>query len=561
MSITAEHAAGLAASSSRNGATAIQAYGNKLGLWNMWVAFAALALGLPMGLFQAAERSGFFPGIENTAVYFASTSTHGVLLAFVLTTFFTMGWGYHTMAHSVNKKPFFGWTGFWVSLIGTVMAAIPLLTGYASVLYTFYPPEMAHPSFYLGATLLVVGSWFWVADMIIAMTQWKKENPGKPVPVIMFMFTITALLWGWTSLGVAAESVFQLLPVAFGISPTIDVGLARTLFSWTLHAIVYFWLMPAYIAMYMIVPKEAGGKLFSDEFARIAFVLLFIFSVPIGFHHLYVDPQQAAGWKLLHMFGTFMVAVPTFITGFTVLASMEIAGRLRGGKGLFGWIGALDWNNPFVLAGGLALLMLTVGGWGGVLNASYTWDVMVHNTQWITGHFHLIFGGTTVIMYLAAAYWLWPKITGNQLFSRKMAVTQLWMYFVGMVVLTLPWHVLGIYGQPRRVSATDQYSAFPEYAQMWGLYEALMVAGAVLVVLSGFMFVYNLLMTHFNKTPEANTKVEYAAAIHEPMRLPNVLNSLSFWNWAMLAYMILSYGYPIVQFFFMEGHHTIPWGV
>jgi len=561
MSITAEHAAGLAAASSRTGATAVQAYGNKLGLWNMWVAFAALALGLPMGLFQAAERSGFFPVIENTAVYFASTSTHGVLLAFVLTTFFAMGWGYHTMAHSVNKKPFFGWTGFWVSLIGTVMAAIPLLTGHASVLYTFYPPELAHPSFYLGATSLVVGSWFWVADMIIAFVQWKKENPGKPVPAVMFMFTITALLWGWTSLGVGSEAVFQLLPLAFGITSTIDVGLARTLFSWTLHAIVYFWLMPAYIAMYVILPKEAGGKLFSDEFARIAFVMLFIFSVPIGFHHLYLDPQQAAGWKLLHMFGTFMVAVPTFLTGFTVLASMEIAGRLRGGKGLFGWIGALDWNNPIVLAGGLSLLMLTVGGWGGVLNASYTWDVMVHNTQWITGHFHLIFGGTTVIMYLAAAYWLWPKITGNALYSRALAVWQMWFYFVGMVVLTAPWHVLGIIGQPRRVSTTDQYAAFPEYAQMWGIYEALMILGAVLVVVAGFMFIYNLVMTHFNKMPAADTRVEYAVAIHEPMRVPNVLNSLAFWNWAMLAYMILSYGYPIVQFFFMEGHHTIPWGV
>lgn len=561
MSITAEHAATLAAPSSRPGVTAIQAYGNKLGLWNMWVAFAALALGLPMGLFQAAERSGFFPGIENTAVYFASTSTHGVLLAFVLTTFFSMGWGYHTMAHSVNKKPFFGWTGFWVALFGTVMAAIPLLTGYASVLYTFYPPELAHPSFYLGATLLVVGSWFWVADMIIAMTQWKKENPGKPVPAVMFMFTITALLWGWTSLGVAAESVFQLLPVVLGIAPTIDVGLARTLFSWTLHAIVYFWLMPAYIAMYVILPKEAGGKLFSDEFARIAFVLLFIFSVPIGFHHLYVDPQQAAGWKLLHMFGTFMVSVPTFLTGFTVLASMEIAGRLRGGKGLFGWIGALDWNNPIVLAGGLALLMLTVGGWGGVLNASYTWDVMVHNTQWITGHFHLIFGGTTVIMYLAAAYWLWPKITGNALYSRALAVWQMWLYFIGMVVLTAPWHMLGINGQPRRVSTTDQYAAFPEYAQMWGTYEAIMIVGAVLVVVAGLMFIYNLVMTHLNKMPAADTRVEYAVAIHEPMRLPNVLNSLAFWNWAMLAYMILSYGYPIVQFFFIGTHGTIPWGV
>ncbi len=557
MSITAEQAAGLAAKPS-SGATAVEAYGNKLGLWSMWVAFAALALGLPMGLFQAAERSGIFPGIENTAVYFASASTHGVLLAFVLTTFFAMGWGYHTLAHSIKKKPFFGWTSFWVALIGTVMAAVPLLTGYASVLYTFYPPEMGHPAFYLGATLLVVGSWFWVADMIIGMTLWKKENPGKPVPVIMFMFTMTALLWGWTSLGVGSEAVFQLLPTAFGISSTIDPGLARTLFSWTLHAIVYFWLMPAYIAMYMIVPKEAGGKLFSDEFARIAFVMLFIFSVPIGFHHLYVDPQQAAGWKLLHMFGTFMVAVPTFMTGFTVLASMEISGRLRGGKGLFGWIGALDWGNPFVLAGGLSLLMLTAGGWGGVLNAAYTWDVMVHNTQWVTGHFHLIFGGTTVIMYLAAAYWLWPKITGKALFSRKLAVTQLWLYFIGMVTLTAPWHVLGIMGQPRRVSTTPY--AFPDLIASWGMYEALMVVGAVIIVTSGLMFIYNLVMTHFNKVPAADTKVEYAVAIHEPMRLPNILNSLSFWNWAMLAYMIVSYGYPILQFAFIGTPGVIPWG-
>lgn len=558
MSITAEQAASLAAAA-RGSTSAVAAHGNKLGLWSMWVAFLALLLGLPMGLYQAAERSGFFPGIENTAVYFASTSTHGVLLAFVLTTFFTMGFGWHTMAHSVGKKPLFGWLGFWTSVIGTAMAAAVLLTGQASVLYTFYPPEMAHPLFYIGAVLLVVGSWMWVADMIIGFTQWKKENPGKPVPLVMFATTINALLWGWTSLGVAAEALFQLVPVSLGLLPTLDPGLARTLFSWTLHAIVYFWLIPAYIVMYTILPKEAGGKLFSDEMARVAFVMLFIFSVPIGFHHLYMDPQQAAGWKLLHMFGTFMVAVPTFITGFTVLASLEVAGRLRGGKGLFGWIGALDWSNPIVVAGMLSLLMLAAGGWGGVINASYSMDAMVHNTQWITGHFHLIFGGTTVIMYMAGAYWLWPRITGKELYSRKLAVTQVWMYAVGMITLTAPWHMLGIYFQPRRVSYTDQYAAFPEWAQTWGPYEAVMIVGATIIVLSGILFVYNLFMTHSNKTPAANAKVEYAVAIHEPVRVPNILNSLSFWNWAMLAYMIVSYGYPILQFAFIGTPGVVPW--
>ena len=539
----------------------VKASGNSLGIWSMRVAFIALVVGLPMGLFQAAERSGLFPWLESTAVYFASTTTHGVLLAFVLTTFFAMGFGYHTMAHSINKKAYFGWIGFWVSLVGTLIAAVPMLTGAASVLYTFYPPEMAHPAFYIGATLLVVGSWFWVADMLIGFTQWKRENPGKPVPLVMFATAINALMWGWTSLGVASEALFQLLPVSLGLMETLDPGLARTLFSWTLHAIVYFWLIPAYIVMYTIMPKEAGGRLFSDEMARISFVMLFIFSVPIGFHHLYLDPMQAAGWKLLHMFGTFMVAIPTFITGFTVIASMEIAGRLRGGKGLFGWIPALDWKNPVVLAAILSLLMLTAGGWGGVINASYSMDVMVHNTQWVTGHFHLIFGGTTVIMYLAGAYWLWPKITGHALYSKTLAVWQLWLYAVGMVILTGPWHALGLAGQPRRVSSTP-YDQFPELVASWTTYEFLMVVGATMIVISGFMFIYNLCKTASSKiaASETEAKVEYAQAIHPPVRVPHLLNSFTFWNWAMFAYMIISYGYPILQFAFIGTPGVIPWG-
>ncbi|MEW6692229.1 MAG: b(o/a)3-type cytochrome-c oxidase subunit 1 [Pseudomonadota bacterium] len=559
MSITAEQAADLAAAA-REPSAVVKAQGKSLGLSHMWVGFAALGLGLVMGLFQVMERSGFFPSLESTALYFASVSTHGVLLAFVLSTNFIMGFGYHTMAHSIKQplwSPLFSWVGFGVNVLGIVLAASVLLTGQASVLYTFYPPEMAHPLFYIGATLVVVGSWFWVVDMIVGMTQWKKANPGKPVPVVMFGTTMNALLWIWASLGVAAEALFQLLPLALGLVDTIDPGLARTLFSWTLHPIVYFWLLPAYVALYSILPKEAGGKLFSDEMARVAFVMLFIFSVPIGFHHLYMDPQQAAGWKLLHMFGTFMVAVPTFITGFTVLASLEIAGRLRGGKGLFGWIAALDWGNPVVLAGIFSLLMLTVGGWGGVVNASYSMDSMVHNTQWVTGHFHLIFGGTTVIMYLAAAYWLWPKITGRQLYSRKMAVVQMWTYFIGMVVLTGPWHILGLLFQPRRVSSTPYDS---ELVAQWGGHEALMIVGAAVLVFSGILFIYNLVRTHFNAAPEANTRVEYAVAIHEPMRVPNILNSLTFWNWAMLAYMIVSYGYPILQFAFIGTPGVIPWG-
>ncbi|MGD8266199.1 MAG: b(o/a)3-type cytochrome-c oxidase subunit 1 [Chromatiales bacterium] len=533
-----------------------------LSLANMWVGFIAFLAAVLMGLYQVVQRIDLIPEIMIPEVYFASVSTHGVLMGFVLTTFLVMGYGYYTATTSLKRELWgksLGWIGFWLALAGVLTAAVPLLTGNASVLYTFYPPLRANPAFYIGAAMLVVGSWFWCLVMVMTMTQWKKENPGETVPLAMYGTVANAIMWFITSLGVTLEVLFQLIPWSLGISDTVDVGLARTLFSWTLHAIVYFWLFPAYIAFYTLMPKQAGGRLVSDHMARLAFIMLFVFSVPIGFHHLYMDPFQAAGWKFLHMTGTFMVAVPTLITGFTVIASMELAGRLRGGKGLFGWLKTLPWDNPMVLATGLAMLLLTVGGFGGVVNASYSMNAMVHNTQWVTGHFHLIFGGTTVMMYFAIAYYLWPKMTGKELFSLSMARKQLWLWFFGMIVLTLPWHQIGITGQPRRISSTP-YDA--ELTQMWGTSEFLMIVGGVILFISALLLVINLLRTHGNAIPEAVPEVEYAQPVHSIARMPHLMNSFTFWFWLVVVYMIASYGYPILQFFlFDQSFGTVPWSI
>jgi len=532
-----------------------------LGLTNIWVAFASFAVAALLGLYQVVERIDLVPALKSPELYFGSVSTHGVLMGFVLTTFFIVGFGYYTASTSLKQevwnKPL-AWFGFWLCLIGVVLAAVPLLTGNASVLYTFYPPLMAHPSFYIGAALLVVGSWVWCLEMVVMLAIWKKAHPGETVPLAMYGTTANAILWFITSLGVASEVLFQLIPWSLGIIDTVDVGLARTLFSWTLHAIVYFWLFPAYIALYTLVPKAAGGKLFSDQMGRFAFIMLLVFSVPIGFHHLYMDPFQAAGWKFLHMTGTFMVAVPTLITGFTVIASLEVAGRMRGGKGLFGWIGALPWGNPIVLAALLAMLMLIFGGFGGMINASYSMNAMVHNTQWVTGHFHLIFAGTTVIMYFGAAYYLWPKMTGKALSSVKLANTQLWLWFIGMLVLTLPWHQLGIAGQPRRISSTPYDESL---VQSWLTSEALMIIGGLILFLSALMLVIVLFKTHGNSLVAENREVEYAESLHPVQRMPHLMNSFGFWVGLIVVYMVASYGYPILQFFLLETHGTVPWSI
>jgi cytochrome c oxidase subunit 1 len=538
----------------------IDASTKKLVLFNFWVAFGAFALACVFGLYQVLERSGLISLIQSPAVYFASVSTHGVLMAFVLTTFFIMGFGYYTAAASLKMpiwNPALAWAGFGISLFGVVLAAIPLLLGKASVLYTFYPPVQANALFYIGATLLVVGSWFWCMVMLVMFAQWKKAHPGETSPLPMFATAANAILWAWTSIGVALEAVFQLLPWSLGLVDTIDVGLARTLFAWTLHPIVYFWLIPAYIALYSYVPKAAGGKLFSDELARLAFLLILLFGLPIGFHHLYMDPEQNHGWKLLHMVGTFAVAIPTLLTGFTVIASLEMAGRKRGGKGLFGWIGALPWREPMVLAAILSLLMLVLGGFGGIINASYAMNAMVHNTAWVPGHFHLIFAGTVVTMYLAVAYQLWPRLCGKALFSKDWALVQLWSWFIGMGIMTTPWHVLGLLGQPRRISAVNYNSVL---TLAWEPYELLMILGGAVLMFSGGLFVYLLYKTQTEGAAQAVTTPDEAQAAPPAKVLPNWLNDFTIWNLLILGLMVLSYGYPIVQFFLMKTYDPSAWG-
>ena len=147
--------------------------------------------------------------------YFRAVTLHGVSMAFVLTTFFIMGFGYFT-AETALRRPLpglrFAWAAFWMGLAGTFMAALAVISGNASVLYTFYPPMTATAWFYIGLVLVVVGSWIWCLIMIVAMRQWKAANPGQPVPLAMFATVANAVMWLWTTLGVAVELLFQVIP-------------------------------------------------------------------------------------------------------------------------------------------------------------------------------------------------------------------------------------------------------------------------------------------------------------------------------------------------------------
>ena len=518
---------------------------SKLVLAHFWVAIVAFLGAICLGEWQMYIRSPLSTWINNPEHYYRSVTAHGTVMGYVFPTLIAMGFGY-AITELALKRPLIGlrwaWGGFWLLVLGTAMAATTVALGHASVLYTFYPPMIASPFYYIGVVLVVVGSWIWVALMGVNLHAWKRDNPGATVPLAMYGNVAGAFLWAWTSLGAALEILLLILPASLGWVDTINAGLARVFFSWTLHAIVYFWLMPAYIAFYTIVPRAIGSRLYSDTMGRVAFALFLVFSMPIGIHHLFADPQVGAGFKFVHATMTAMVSVPTFLTVFTIVASVEIVARLRGGRGAFGWVKALPWGNPMMLALTFSFVMLGFGGAGGLINMSYQLNETIHNTQWVTGHFHLIFAGAIVIMYFMIAYDLWPSLTRCAPLSERLIKAQLWLWFVGMMVLTLPWHLVGLLGMPRRMAYYD-YSDPALQSQAWTV-TASTLGGALLVVSAG-IFVYVLATARRGQqVPEPYT---FSRAVHEGARVPLALNGFGLWVAMMIALTIVNYGYPIAQ--------------
>src|SRR6185436_2144244 len=187
-----------------------------------------------------------------------------------------------------------------------------------------------------------------------------------------------------------------LIPWTLGFVDTVNVTLARTLFWFFGHALVYFWLLPAYIMFYTVLPKVAGGKLFSSNTGRITFIMFLLLSIPVGVHHQFSDPNIGRGVKWLQSMLTFGIVIPSLVTAFTMAATLEYAGRKRGAKGILNWLRHLPYFEKdnylfsYLICG---LILFIFGGLTGIVNASYSLNNVVHNTSYQPGHFHMTVAG------------------------------------------------------------------------------------------------------------------------------------------------------------------------
>jgi len=521
----------------------------KLVMAHFYVAFIALAVGGLAGLLQTLVRSGKFV-LPAGIGYYQILTVHGVVLGLVLTTFFIMGFQIaatsRTSGTLSNLQRKLGWIGFWLMTAGTLMAATMILLNKASVLYTFYAPLQAHFIYYLGLTLVVVGSWVDGAAVLGKYISWRKQNPGQPSPLITFMAVVNTMLWIVATIGVAATVLFQLLPWSLGIVDRVDVLVSRTLFWYFGHPLVYFWLLPAYMAWYVVIPKVIGAKIFSDSLARLSFILFLLFSIPVGFHHQLMEPGIDPAWKFLQVILTFLVVIPSLMTAFSLFATFESYGRSKGATGLFGWFKKLPWGDARFTVPFIGMLSFIPAGAGGLVNASHQLNQVIHNTIWVTGHFHLTLATAVVLTFFGISYWLVPHVTGRVLTKamNKLAIYQGVLWAIGMTFMSGAMHAAGLLGAPRRSSFSEYGGA--SQATEWIPYQIAQAVGGTILFIAIILMLYIFVNLAFF-APKGEEEFPIGEVSDKAEKTPMVFENWKLWLGITALLILFAYTIPFID--------------
>ena len=189
------------------------------------------------------------------------------------------------------------------------------------------------------------------------------------------------------------------------------------------------------------------------------------------------------------------------------------------------------------------MILFILGGFGGLVNASYSMDTVVHNTIWIVGHFHVTVGGPVALTFLGAAYWIIPRITGRALWQPRLALFQTRLWFFGMVIMSLSMHYAGLLGAPRRTAEVGYLGAGA--ANAGAPYMLLAAAGGFFLFLSILAFAAVAIGTLLENKKIESMEATFATPAEGGLTTPGPLQRIYRWGVLALVLAVLAYAGPL----------------
>jgi len=360
-------------------------------------------------------------------------------------------------------------TSWYLFVLGGLFTVAALIAGGVDTGWTFYVPYSTAYS-QTNVILVLVGVFIAgfssiLTGLNIIVTVHKLRAPGLTwfrLPLFIWASYATSLILllatpvlAMTLALVALERFFHvgIFDPAFGGDPL----LFQHLFWFYSHPAVYIMVLPAMGVASEIIPCFARRPVFGYRF--MAYAILGIAS--IGFlvwgHHMFVSGQSMYAGMVFSML-SFLVAIPSAIKVFNWTATL--------------YKGSIVFSAPMLYALGFVGLFM-IGGMTGLFLAALALDVHLTDTYFVIAHFHYIMVGGSVMAYLGAIHFWWPKISGRmypEMLGRIAAIT----VFFGFNLTFFPQYLLGWLGMPRR------YHEYPPEFQLLNLFSS---AGAAVLAI------------------------------------------------------------------------------
>jgi len=341
---------------------------------------------------------------------------------------------------------------YYMWVFGALFALISISTGAVDTGWTFYTPYSTTTggsviAMTFGVFILGFSSIFTGLNFIVTIHKLRPKG--------MTWFKMPLFLWGLYGtaiIQVMATPVLGITVLLLIVERTLGVGifdpalggdpvLYQHFFWFYSHPAVYIMILPAMGVISELIPVFSRKHIFGYTFIAYSSIAIAAISFLVWGHHMFVSGQSNLG-SMIFSFLTFLVAIPSAVKVFNWVATM--------------YKGAIQLTTPMLYA--LSFLFLFgIGGLTGLFLGALATDVHLHDTYFVVAHFHYVMFGGTVIAFLGALHYWWPKMFGR-MYSERWGRVAAALIFVGFNVTFFTQFVMGSQGMPRRY-----YNYLPQF--------------------------------------------------------------------------------------------------
>ncbi|MEO1448407.1 MAG: cbb3-type cytochrome c oxidase subunit I, partial [Bacteroidota bacterium] len=252
--------------------------------------------------------------------------------------------------------------------------------------------------------------------------------------------------------------------------------LFQHLFWFLGHPEVYIVLLPALGISSEIISVHSRKPIFGYKAMIGSMIGIAFLSFIVWAHHMFVTGMNPFLGTVFMLF-TLVIAVPSAIKAFNYITTL--------------WKGNLQLTPPMLFAIGLVSFFIT-GGITGIFLGNAALDIPLHDTYFVTAHFHLVMGSASAFGFFAGIYQWFPKFFGRRM-NPRLGYIHFWLTFTSLYCVFFPMHFMGLGGVARHYY---KYSAF-EFMQGFGDVSVFITVSAIIGFFGQFIFLGNFFYSIF----------------------------------------------------------------